>query len=78
VNTTLCGKRDFADIIKDLEVERLSWSSGQAQCNLTDPCKRDVEEQSESDRRQVTVEAVIVVMWPQAVGHASLHTYLDF
>ena len=46
---TLHGKRDFADVIKDLEAKRLfSINHIDPKCNHKGPCKRQREE-SESE-----------------------------
>ena len=76
MNVTLFGKKGtgwgaavFADVIKDLEMKRLSWII------QADPTykhiysyKREAEGDSNTDRREdsVTAEAETGVMWPQA------------
>ena len=46
----LHGKRDFADVIKGLDVGRLFWNVQCAQCNHGSSCKRKRKQKGQPQR----------------------------
>ena len=47
----LHGKRDFADVIKGLDVGRLFWNVQWAQCNHGSSCKRKSKAEGSASER---------------------------
>lgn len=69
MNITLLGKSDFADVIKGLGVERLSWIIWVGpKCNPRNPGGRQKECGYRRGGGSVTLNAKMRVMHPMTAG----------